>query len=309
MITATPLKTANAIEPGIYHNFPADLYHALSYASNSRLGLLDHCPAYVKESMENPERPTPAKILGDAGHYCILQPKLYATRFIVADQCCATTGRGSRCSKSGSVSFGDEWFCEQHASINKIESDNTRRILAQDKFDLCLRMSDKVQAHPIASAFLAHAESIETSAIWDDANTGIRQKMRADILCNEPRRVIVDLKTTRDAKRDAFEKAIFSYGYFRQAAMYLDGMNALGQEYGSFLVIAVETKPPFAVAVYRILDDVIEEGRKEIRRLLAIWSKCERSCVWPGYPETIQDISLPAWGWRDLEKKQLEELA
>ncbi len=297
-------STSPELQPGFYPDLPADEYHGLPFASATRLNqMAAYSPAHVKEAIDNPAEPTPAKIIGDAGHFCILEPRRFSTRYIVADQCMAPTKEGKRCSKMGTViSRHDEWFCEQHAELRRVETClYGRRVLSQDKFDLCLRMADAVNAHPLARQILERRSDTELTAVWDDSETGARCKMRADIPCRQ-HRMIGDLKTTVHAGRWQFERAIFKYGYFRQAAMYLDGFEALGERYDHFCIIAVEKEPPFAVAVYRILDEVIEAGHESLRELLKVWACCVETGTWPDYSSDIQDIGLPSFGWRELER-------
>ena len=40
---------------------------------------------------------------------------------------------------------------------------------------------------------------------------------------------------------------------------------------------------------------VLEPGRAVYRRDLATYAECLRSGEWPGYPEEIRELELPAW--------------
>jgi hypothetical protein len=288
--------TTTDIELGPVRDLPSDVYHSLRYASNSILKILhDHSPAHAFEAMNSYQVPTPAMILGEAVHYCCLQPSLFATRYIVADQCTATTGKGKRCSRGGSVLRANEWFCTQHDPTPDapIVDDG---ILSQDDFDTCLRISDRVNNHPMASAILKQRTDTELSIIWKDEASGVICKARLDIVV-APQRTVADLKTTISAKRSNFERSIFEYGYHRQAATYLDATG-----YKSFVFIPVEKTPPFAVATYRMKDNVIEAGREQNAKLLTRFGECLASGKWPAYSDEIEDIDLPSWAWKDMER-------
>ncbi len=63
--------------------------------------------------------------------------------------------------------------------------------------------------------------------------------------------------------------------------------------------IVVESKPPYAVVVYDIPEEVIEIGREEYTRLLELLADCERANDWPG-PAMGGEVmfSLPSWAYQ-----------
>ena len=62
-----------------------------------------------------------------------------------------------------------------------------------------------------------------------------------------------------------------------------------------FTFIAVEKTYPYAVAIYQLDAQALERGRELYRRDLAIYKHCLEMDDWPGYPEEVQVLSLPAW--------------
>jgi hypothetical protein len=113
--------------------------------------------------------------------------------------------------------------------------------------------------------------------------------------------MISDLKTTTDASPRSFERAMYTFGYFLQAAHYLKGAQAIGIPAEHFCIIAVEKQPPFAVAIYRVMDEIIAIGERERNRLLSLYWECETKDNWPGYGDGIRSIGLPDWAIRELE--------
>lgn len=294
------------IGTGLHLDLPAKDYFALPYASASLLGAIKRSPAHARQMSAESSIQTSAMKFGTACHYAILQPELFRKLYTVADQCAAILSsgrnRGSRCSNSGIVARGTEWYCGMHDPENGEVPDDVRDVLRADDFDKCLRMADAVLAHPAARALLEAKTHAEASAIWTDRETSVRCKLRADMLCAGG--IVSDLKTTADAGRDSFERSIFKYGYYRQAAMYLNGLGEMSfvPGYEHFCIVAVESAAPFAVAVYRLQDDVIDAGREEVSRLLKVWAECERTGEWPGYDWRFQDVSLPDYAWKQLEQ-------
>ncbi|MEK6880139.1 MAG: hypothetical protein AABY22_11045, partial [Nanoarchaeota archaeon] len=65
--------------------------------------------------------------------------------------------------------------------------------------------------------------------------------------------------------------------------------------------IAIESEPPYEVAVYRLMEAAIEYGELEIRNLLLEIAKCQKTGIWPGYADEVQDIALPPWAWSKIE--------
>ena len=130
---------------------------------------------------------------------------------------------------------------------------------------------------------------------------GIKCKLRADMIWTTPtRRVVVDLKTTRDASPAGFAKSVANFGYHMQAAHYLDGVrNAFGGEV-DFVIIAVENVAPYAVAVYRLTDDAIAQGHIERDRALYKYKAYQDNpdAAPEGYPQHIQELYLPAWAFK-----------
>lgn len=290
------------LKPGLFPNIPAEEYHAWPLASNSRLSdICARSPAHCRHRMLNPDHPTAALIVGSAAHATILEPATLESRYVMAGCCRAILksgcNAGEHCGASGKALCDGEWRCLKHLSN---PDDDPRIILSPDDFTCCQQMRESAMSHPTARRLLEAAGQIEVSAVFDDPSTGLRCKMRADKLIRTLS-TIVDLKTTEDASPSEFSRTIFNYGYHRQAAMYLHGLNALGESYESFVIIAVEKKPPFAVATYVIDDEAIAAGRKQLDELMMRYAACEESGVWPGYSEQVVSISLPAWAQRRIE--------
>ncbi len=267
---------------GIHRDVPADTYHQWGAIGSTNLSQLARSPAHFRHARDNPAEPTPAQVIGDAAHLCILQPDLFPSRYVVAPEC-------DRRTKEGKASYAA--FCELNAGKTSIKSDD---------WAACQAMRDAVMAHPMARLLLEEQTGVEVSGAWRCPDTGVACKLRADALCATDS-VAVDLKTTTDASPAAFERAIFQYGYWRQAAHYVHGLAALGCVVDSFVIVAVEKDPPHAVGVYRVLDDVLAMGHDDAVRQLEKYKRCEASGCWPAYGDGIKDIGIPRWAMRDLE--------
>lgn len=284
------VSRAPAFGPGIYPNMTSETYHGIDACSSSRLKLLKRSPAHCKESIDNPNaHQTPALILGGAIHCAVLEPELFASRYVVRP------------------SFG-RTKAELEVKAAWEAANCTSQTISQDDQALCFKLRDLLMAHKLAGPIFKKQSNTEISGIWVDGLTGILCKLRSDSV-SEKLSLVVDLKTTEDASPRAFSKAIFDYGYHRQGAWYLDGWKALGVEYRHYCIIAVEKKPPHGIAVYRLNTEgkAIALGRKENTALKIRYANCLNSGQWPSYPEVITDIELPAWAERQIEEEYRHE--
>lgn len=286
-------------------------YHRWDAASNSRLSVLRRSPAHLKAYMAEPID-TAALQLGSACHSAILEPDDFQQRYLLAERCEAMKKTdGKRCSNMGIVYDGSAgWYCGVHGS--EAQQDTTVTILSRADYDRTLKVRDAVHAHR-AAKLLPQSGQRELSVVWKDDVTDVLCKARLD--GHSPAiagGVIVDIKTTKDASKRAFEKSIWTYGYHRQGAFYLAGAKASGFAAEHFAIIAVENTPPYAVAIYRLDDGALDAGFLEVfgtitpegraGGLLARYADCVTRNEWPGYSEDVQDVALPPWAFSQIDE-------
>ena len=76
----------------------------------------------------------------------------------------------------------------------------------------------------------------------------------------------------------------------------MNGLTAVTQqEHTTFIFIALEKDPPYAVAVYEATKDMLETAQRQIGPLLDMYAECLRTDCWPGYKDEVQQIQLPRW--------------
>jgi len=117
--------------------------------------------------------------------------------------------------------------------------------------------------------------------------------------------VIVDIKTCQDASYNSFQRDIIDHRYHVQGAYFLDGVSvALKDEVKrDFVLIAVEKTPPFAVAAYKLDQDILELGREAYKKDLQKYKiHTEHPELWQGYSAEVMDMTAPNWA----KKTQLE---
>jgi hypothetical protein len=218
-------------EPGVYPGTPMLDYHRWSCASNSRLTKLLRSPAHLKAYLDEPDDDTNALTMGRAAHSAILEPEDFAKRY----------GRSSgvdRRTKAGKQEWDD-----------LLTEFGVGYVLKPDDYDAALKMRESVRAHASASKLLAGEGDVEFSVVWG-FDLGNDERVRCKARLDKFSRaiaggVIVDVKTTRDASPREFERSIFTHGYHRQGALYLDAARSAGYDADHFVIVAVEKESPW----------------------------------------------------------------
>jgi hypothetical protein len=148
------------------------------------------------------------------------------------------------------------------------------------------------------------ARVVETEILWDF--NGAPFSSTPDLHCPD---FCVDLKTTKCAKPGVFERDIMKYSYHVQAALY---RRAIEQRYGYLpkhsYIVAVESKAPHDVVVYRITPKLLELGERQACLWLEELRNCEASDCWPGYSNAVVDVDVPEW-MIDEDEEEDEEAA
>lgn len=278
----------DTIEPGLYPGIPSDEYHRMPGVSQSMLKVLrDQSPAHLRWQMEHPQPSSPAQVLGSAVHDCVLLPDVFERAWLRGIE-----GDG----RTKAVKEAREALAAEHPAAT---------VLKPEDYDTCIAVRGAIAAHPKARQLLTG--DAEQSAFWTDEATGLLCRGRFDLLGHKTR-TIVDLKTTKSAARDDFSRSIWAYGYFLQAAFYLDGAKALGLPFEHFAFVAVEKTPPYGIALYEMSMAAIDDGRKLIRPLLETYARCLETGEWPGYSDDVTVIDVPAWAPGQIAR-ELEEAA
>ncbi len=269
------------IEPGVHPNTTMSEYVTWDAANYSTLKQFKRSPAHARELMVNPPDQTPAMLLGQATHTCILEPDLFDEQFAVAPKV-------------------DRRFKKDKIIWEKFLADNKDKdVLTEQEHSQCRLMARQAHEHPTVTKILGEVGINELSFAWKDPVLGVMCKGRVDrfgyLMGNS---VITDLKTTENASLDAWIRDVIKYQYHCQAAFYLDGLNILEPADREFIWIAQEKKAPFACAVYQPDAATLQKGRAMYQNYLRQWVMCQETGEWPGYSTQIQPLLLPDWALR-----------
>lgn len=274
---------------GIYAGISNDAYHSGPGISKSGLDVVARSPLHYWAKYLDPNRepsePTAAMRAGTAIHTAVLEPDLFAVRYHIAPQV-------DRRTKDGKAQWEE--------AVAAAEAAGAELISAADA-EMCRRIAAQVREHPTARKVFATGEA-EMSCYWTDRETGVLCKCRPDWLSLP---MVVDLKSTEDASRDAFMRSAWNWRYHVQAAWYIDGIEqATGQRPDAFVFGAFEKSSPYACAFYYADTAMLEIGRAEYRRLLRIYAECLAADKWPGYDTAVTALTVPTWALKAANDNQ-----
>lgn len=249
-------------------------YHAGPGWSSTTLKLLLRSPIHAHVHKE----PTDAMQCGTAMHEALLEPEVFAKKYLVEP----------KWEYPGNIKAGIKERGDYYA---KYPAHPPEHFLTHDDGKAVDGLVRRAAASSTFQKLIAGAQ-YELAAYWVDPDTGLLCKAKADIWNGT---LLADLKSTLDASWDEFRRTIGKYDYHVSAAFYLDGFSqALRLPMSAFIFIPIEKKYPHGMAFYSIDADGIECGRALYKKALGIikeQGKKPRS-EWPCYSDSIQSISL-----------------
>lgn len=266
--------------PGIYEGLTFEEYAAIDAISSSQLGPMKQSPLHFKVALAEEKKETDALVFGKALHCLILEPKRFPDVVM----------RGPDVKTRNNAAY--RTFCQEYPG--KIV------VLPHEWKDL-EGMADAI-VHNTTAMELLHGSKKEVSIVWKCRETNELCKARLDSWKSELK-LITDIKTTTNATRFAFQKALSDYGYHRKAAWYEWGMETLGQSTDLFAFVAVEKDEPWGVKCYTLDPNDIRLAKFENEELLKKYACCKKTNYWPCYDDCPEDLGIPEWSRRELENK------
>lgn len=248
-------------------------YHASGAVSKSVLDMIHRSPAYYMHCRENPREQTDSMLLGSVVHKLVLEPAEFSAEYAIAPECDRRTKEGKAAYNAFTEALGEGLTGVSAAT-----------------YETAKAMAEAVRAHPIASKLLSDGKP-EESFFWEQ--DGIKCSCRPDWLRNSG--LCVDLKTTKNASPEAFERDAYNFRYYVQVWWYIHGLQQCGIPAHDFVFIAVENAAPYTVCVYAADELYFKLGEQEAMADFKTYKECLESGIWYGYerePE-IHSLSLP----------------
>jgi hypothetical protein len=303
------------IEPGIYYEMTNEAYHG-DHDSYSKSSLVDFSvyPFNLKFQRSQPDVRKVHFDLGTAVHTAILEPHMIdnVLETIPVDVLGKNGAKNTNAYR--------DWAAAVPAS---------KAIVTNVQRDMVLRIRDNVLENPAHSQAreLLTGGKPEVSVFWDEIYDTepnededgyqtlssktyedpegkhlLRMKVRPDYIPAD--RIIVDLKTSaQDIDQASFEKSAYDKHYHWSAGLTLRGMNlATGNPHRVYIFVVVEVNEPHEVGVYRATEEMIALGKMETMETMGRLAWCDMTDTWPGIPNRIQQVGLPPWAYKKLNR-------
>lgn len=168
---------------------------------------------------------------------------------------------------------------------------------------MVIKQADLDKAKEVASYALANPrinnifDGLETeqTLIWKCKETGVMCRVRFDGF-NHEQLFGMDYKTSKSAQPREFSRAVGDYGYYIQAAMYMEGYKAVfGKELKKFWFIVQEIDQPEMMAAIELDNEALEWGKLLFDAAKRKYAMCKEADDWPGYDRQTHKIGLPGW--------------
>lgn len=289
-------------------------FKAMNSGSIVNMSRSAHEYKYFKD---NPKEATPQMELGRMLHYYLLEPDKFNELYVVPPKSedypramrtveeikakCKEFGlkvsgkkedlKARLLEKDSTLQFWDDVLADYVGSA--------KRAITESELNLLIGLVSSIVKHNRIKKILAQGIP-EMSGYWLDTKWKIPCKMRADWLTEKG--YIVDLKTTTEGHRHAWEKKMVKFRYDIQAAWYCRGFEQIkGYPPKGFIHIVVETKPPFNVYCYFANPTVLECGRTGgkdtigYEQALDNYLVCMERDEWPMPQMDMEDEAMPDW--------------
>ena len=265
-------------------------YYEIDALSNSSLSVLKRSPQEFHErfvTCKQKGEETDAMRLGSAVHMLALEPEKFDGEYVVLE--------GPINAKTGNPYGRDtkaftEWL--EAASV-----DETRKVLIREDFDSSLKIAQAFHSHEIIEGLMSveGKEFEKTLLLTYQYDDGSSERVKCKPDCIIPAEsIIIDLKTSSDPRPDEFQWSALRYGYYRQAAIYLDACEVYyGKEF-RFLFGVVNSKAPNECGVFELTPGDIQRGRDEYHELIEEYSRRLAGNNWRSdWQVGIHSLQLP----------------
>lgn len=281
-------QTASLIE-----NMSNDAYHACPEFSSSQLKdmLRSGAHFYSHNIIKEHERETKKHLdFGTLAHTLFLEPEQFENEFVVGPKFDRRTKVGK-----------EEAAAWEANNIGKI-------IIDQDQLDGAMRIAENLRTLSSYKDMQNNYGMAEASIFFTDPVFDLQLRVRPDwhiAPCSAfPNGLILDVKTSTDARPFKFSRSCADFGYDLSASMYREGFQ---QYYGTedkpdFIFLVAESSAPFLVKQYKASDLFLSVGDARYSRSKALLAESVLVNEWPGYCKDLEEIFLPSY----MTKQALE---
>ena len=160
--------------------------------------------------------------------------------------------------------------------MDSIITEAAGRMLIEDEdlqtAKICVR---RLLETPESAIFFENKRKVQQTIKWTDRETGLPCVAKPDFDSIVGDTLFVcDLKTTRDADPDEFNRDIVKLDYILQAGMYLEAYHKRYYKFPEFVFICVETSPPYNISVNYADGKFKNLAKAEIQGTLKAFKRC-----------------------------------
>lgn len=275
------LPTAHMIE-----KMSNDEYHACPEFSSSQLKDMLRSAAhfYVNSiSKEAKKEATSVMNFGTLVHTMFLEPEQFKHEFVIAPKFDKRTKAGK-----------EDALAWEQANQGKL-------LVNAEDIDSANRMAENLRTLSIYEQMQKHPGMAEASFFFTDPIYGLQLRVRPDwhiAPCDAwPNGLIIDLKTTDDARPMGFQKTCGNFAYDLSASMYREGFQQVYQteEKPPFIFLVAERNTPFNVKQYNASTLFLSCGDNRYNKSKEKLAESLLVDEWDGYSKDLEDINLPQY--------------
>lgn len=197
-------------------------------------------------------------------------------------------------------------FRKKAAKAERDEAvENGLIVIKESDYVQALHVDSILKGNPNVAPLMAAGEA-EQTLVWQDEKSGVMCRCRFDMF-NHDGLLGLDYKTTKNANPTEFSKTVANYGYYIQAAMYMDGYkHVFGKELNKFVFVVQEIVQPEMISCIELDGSALHWGKIVFDAAKRKYAQCKHANHWPGYDDKIHRASLPGWFEAGLEIRKEE---
>lgn len=283
-------------------------YHARPEFSSSQLKdmLRSGAHFYSNHVLKEVERESKAAMdFGTLAHTLFLEPDQFEAEFAVLPEDAPKRptetmlkAKNPSPDTLGKIAFWENFEAEHAGKI----------IVTAEQIQGAQRIVENLKQLSMYAEMQNNFGMAEASIFFTDPAFDLELRIRPDwhiAPCKAfPFGLILDLKTTTDARPNAFSKKCGDFGYDLSAAMYREGF----QEYyrteqkPPFIFLVAESSIPFNVKQYQASELFLSVGETRYNKAKELLAESLLINEWDGYSLELEEIFLPSY----LTKQALE---
>lgn len=297
------LPTAQLIE-----KMSNDEYHARPEFSSSQLKdmLRSGAHFYSNHVLKEVERESKkAMDFGTLAHTLFLEPDQFEAEFAVLPEDAPKRptetmlkAKNPSPDTLGKIAFWENFEAEHAGKI----------IVTAEQIQGAQRIVENLKQLSMYAEMQNNFGMAEASIFFTDPAFDLELRIRPDwhiAPCKAfPFGLILDLKTTTDARPNAFSKKCGDFGYDLSAAMYREGFLEYyrTEQKPPFIFLVAESSIPFNVKQYQASDLFLSVGETRYNKAKELLAESLLINEWDGYSLELEEIFLPSY----LTKQALE---